>query len=122
MKKIFFCSLIVFILLCGCSANNNSSEDIISYIKAKEMIINEGAVLVDVRTEEEYNEKHIDGAILLSVDNINESSAKDAIKDKETVVIVYCKSGKRSHEASIKLANLGYTKVYDLGSMENWKE
>ena len=69
MKKllVFF----ILFLLVGCNSDKNNSG-LISYMDAKEKIINEGAIVVDVRTEDEYNEKHIDGAILLPLDNINE--------------------------------------------------
>ena len=124
MKKLFF---IVIILLCliGCSKDNtgnNNDDNIVSYMEAKEMIINDGAILVDVRTEDEYNEEHISGAVLLDVNNINEDSAKNVINTLDTEVIVYCKSGNRSNQAKELLEDLGYTKVYDLGAMSNWEE
>ena len=124
MKKLFF---IVIILLCliGCSKDNtgnNNDDNIVSYMEAKEMIINDGAILVDVRTSDEYNEKHIDGAVLLTLDTITEDTASKVIQDKETPVIVYCRSGNRSSQAVTQLNNLGYTNVYDLGSIDNWEE
>ena len=121
MKKILICLLCV-ILLGGCGSKNSSKDELISYMKAKELIINEGAVLVDVRTEEEYNEKHIDGAKLLTLDTITEETANKILANKDNQIIVYCKSGKRSAEAKKKLEELGYSRVYDLGSIDNWKE
>jgi len=108
-------------VLAGCG-KDSSKEGLISYMDAKEKIINNGAILVDVRTEEEYNEKHIGGSLLLTLDTINEETASAVISDKEAEIIVYCKSGKRSAEAKNLLEDLGYTNVYDLGSMDNWKE
>ena len=124
MKKLFF---IVIILLCliGCSKDNNGNnndDNIVSYMEAKEMIINDGAILVDVRTEDEYNEEHIDGALLLSLDTITEESAVDVIDSKDSYIILYCQSGNRSHQALEKLEELGYTNVYDLGAISNWEE
>lgn len=124
MKKLFF---IVIILLCliGCSKDNtgnNNDDNIVSYMEAKEMIINDGAILVDVRTEDEYNEEHIDGALLLSLDTITEESAVDVIDSKDSYIILYCQSGNRSHQALEKLEELGYTNVYDLGAISNWEE
>lgn len=117
MKKVL---LFLFILiLAGCAS---SEETKINYMKAKEFIINNEAILVDVRTEEEYNEKHIEGAVLLTLDDINENNAKDVIGDLDKYIIVYCKSGVRSNEAYNKLKELGYKNVYDLGSIDNWKE
>lgn len=122
MKKILIILLCV-ILISGCKSTTNSNNtNTISYIEAKEKIINEGAILVDVRTEDEYNEKHIDGAVLLSLDNISEESAGNIFSSKDVVIIVYCKSGNRSKQALDKLNDLGYANVYDLGSIDNWSE
>ncbi len=117
MKRYLIVFLIIFLV--GCTSN--SSKGTISYMQAKEKIINNGAILVDVRTKEEYDENHIDGATLISLDNI-ENDVSKIISDKNTYVIVYCKSGTRSHEAYEKLTSLGYKNVYDLGSIDNWKE
>lgn len=121
MKK-FFILLVGVILLSGCSSKSDENNGLISYMEAKEKIINEGAIVVDVRTEDEYNEKHIDGAILLDLDTINEDTVADVIGSKDTIIIVYCRSGNRSSQALTKLEDLGYTKVYDLGSIDNWEE
>ena len=115
MRKLFLLLLLVFFIV-GCSDNG-----LISYISAKEKIINNGAILLDVRTKEEYDENHIDGATLLPLDSINDE-VSSVISDKNTEIIVYCKSGKRSHEALELLTSLGYKNVYDLGSIDNWKE
>lgn len=122
MKK-FFCGFLICICLCACgSANDNfNSDGTIAYNYAKELIINENAILLDVRTLDEYNESHIEGAKLLTLDDINEVNALDVIGDTDVSVIVYCKSGNRSNQALSELKALGYTKVYDLGAMSNWK-
>lgn len=121
MKKLFII-LICGLFLVGCSDTNNEDDKMVSYLEAKEQIINHGAVLMDVRTEEEYNAKHIDGAVLLSLDTISEETVADVVDSKETVIIVYCKSGNRSRQALEQLETLGYTEVYDLGSISNWEE
>ncbi len=121
MKKLFVI-LLCCICLVGCSSNDSKEDDLISYMEAKEKIINNGAMLIDVRTEEEYNVGHIDGAILLPLDTIDEESVAQIIEDQKDPVIVYCKSGNRSHQAWEKLQELGYQEVYDLGAMSNWKE
>lgn len=119
MKKLFILLLSVF-LLAGCSSDNDNG--LISYMDAKEKIINEGAIMVDVRTEAEYNEKHIDGSVLLTLDTIDETSVSSIVDSKDTPIIVYCRSGNRSSQALTKLEALGYTEVYDLGSIDNWEE
>lgn len=121
MKK-FVVILICSFCLVGCSDKNDNNENLISYVEAKEQIINYGAILMDVRTEEEYNEKHIDGAILVPLDTIDEDSVAVEVPNKETAIIVYCQSGNRSHQAVEKLKSLGYSNVYDLGAISNWKE
>ena len=76
MKKFYFL-VILLLLLVGCS----NSNDTINYVEAKEKIINNGAVLIDVRTKEEYNENHIGGAISLPLDNI-ENDISSVVSDK----------------------------------------
>jgi Rhodanese-related sulfurtransferase len=75
--------------------------------------------LVDVRTQEEFDEGHIKGAELMPLDQL-ESLASDQLNDKDQVLIVYCRSGNRSGQASDLLKALGYTHVYDLGGIINW--
>lgn len=119
MKRSFVILVCLFFLV-GCSGD--SEKKTVNYMEAKEKIINESAILLDVRTEDEYNQKHIDGAVLLTLDEINEDSIKNITEDKKQVIIVYCKSGNRSGQALTLLENLGYTEVYDLGAMSNWEE
>ena len=123
MKKfliLFFC----ICLLSGCGSEKNTKQDSysVNYMEAKEKIINDGAILLDVRSEEEYNVKHIVGASLLPLDKIDSDSIAAIVNDKNSPIIVYCKSGNRSHQALLKLQELGYSKVYDLGAMSNWEE
>lgn len=120
MKK-FLLILMISTFMIGCSSKNDDNT-IINYLDAKEKIINEGAVLVDVRTQDEYNQKHIDGAELLPLDMIDENSILDIVDSKDDVIILYCQSGNRSGQALTKLKSLGYKKVYDLGAMSNWEE
>ena len=77
------------------------------------------AVFLDVRSQEEYDDGHIPGAILLPVDDINEK-AEVALQDKDRAIVVYCRSGVRSERAAKELISLGYKKVFDLGGINNW--
>ena len=76
-------------------------------------------ILLDVRTEEEYNEGHIPGAINLDNEDIG-TDALPALPDKDRLILVYCRSGRRSKEAAEKLAALGYTRVVEFGGIITW--
>lgn len=106
MKKIVLLFSLI-IILSGCN-NNSKKKEIEEVMKENDYII------VDVRTEEEYEESHIVGAINIPYDEINENSKLD----KEKAIFVYCRSGKRSEVAFNELTNLGYT-VYDLGAFSD---
>ena len=80
-----------------------------------ETLVDNGALVIDVRTEVEYNTEHIQGAINIPYDEI--SSIEAATDD---TIIVYCQSGTRATEAAEELIALGYTKVYNLGALSNW--
>ena len=111
MKKIV--SLIVcFLLLTACS---NTGFEVIDTNQALE-IIDTGAVLIDVRTSDEYNREHIPNAVNIPLDQIDTIGY-----DKETKIIVYCQSGTRSRQAVQALVNMGYKNLYDLdGGLLNW--
>lgn len=76
-------------------------------------------VILDVRTLDEYNEGHIEGAVLLP-DNELEEKAESTLPDKEATILVYCRSGRRSVAAAQDLINMGYTNVYDFGGIVDW--
>ena len=80
----------------------------------------DGEIILDVREQDEYDEKHIPGAILFPVGMIDAETAEGVIPEKDTVVLVYCRSGNRSKTASSKLAELGYTQVYEFGGIKDW--
>ncbi|MCL2282006.1 MAG: rhodanese-like domain-containing protein [Fibromonadales bacterium] len=77
-------------------------------------------VLLDVRTESEFKEKRIQGAILIPDFEIKTRAEKE-LKNKNQVIFVYCRSGRRSANAAEELAKMGYTKVYDFGGILDWK-
>ena len=76
-------------------------------------------ILLDVRTEEEYLESRIEGALLIPDFEIEER-AESELPDKDALLLVYCRSGKRSAGAAHALVNLGYTNVYDFGGIIDW--
>ncbi len=77
----------------------------------------ENVKIIDVRTKEEYTSGHIKEAINIPYDQI---SKRAVTFDKNEKIIVYCQSGNRSRQAAQILIKLGYTKVYDMGSLNNW--
>ena len=92
----------------------------ISASKCRELLEkNKNAVLLDVRSEAEYNSSRIPGAILLPDYNLARK-AEVVLKDKNAEIIVYCLGGSRSRSACRTLASMGYTKVYDLGGITDW--
>jgi len=76
-------------------------------------------ILLDVRTQEEFEQTHIKGAMLLPDSEIQDK-AEEKLKDKDAVILVYCRSGRRSAQAAQQLVNMGYTKVYDFGGINDW--
>ena len=93
----------------------------ISFEKAKEIIDSDpGCVVLDVREEEEYITGHAEDAVLLPVDEIDADTAQAAIPYKDSTVIVYCRTGRRSERACAALKELGYTNVYDVGGLIGW--
>ena len=82
------------------------------------------AILIDVRSSQEYEDNHIDGAININVDDILNTEGALIYNNSEIgfnkTIIVYCRSGARSKNAANKLVELGYRNVYDLGSIDNW--
>ena len=86
----------------------------------KMMQENEGYILLDVRTMEEYKEGHIMDAICIPNETIDDTVV-DTLTDKDQLIFVYCRSGRRSKEAAQKLVDLGYTKIYDIGGIIDWK-
>ena len=76
-------------------------------------------LLLDVRTQEEYEDGHIPGAICIPNETIG-SGEIPALPDKEQLILVYCRSGNRSKQAAEKLAGLGYTNVLEFGGINTW--
>lgn len=77
-------------------------------------------ILLDVRTDEEYNEGHIDGAILIPDYEIT-ARAEDELPKKDATILIYCRSGRRSANVANELIELGYMNVYDFGGIIDWE-
>ena len=123
MKKLIL-FLLTAILLTACGqANPNSQEAVYMNItaqEAKQIIDNEeGYIILDTRTQAEYDEGHIPGAIVISHDEIEEK-AEQLLSDKDQLLLVYCRSGRRSKLAAEALVKLGYTNIKEFGGIIDW--
>lgn len=105
---------------CGASAQDNSGyRQITMEEAAKRMEQEPAAIILDVRRPDEYQAGHIPGAINIPNETIG-SEALPQLPDKDQVILVYCRSGNRSKQASEKLAALGYTQVLEFGGILDW--
>ena len=125
MKK--FKRLLPFILsimlLSSCTSPDVSADSYrqISMDEAVEIMKKEsGYIILDVRRPDEYAEGHIPGAINVPNESIG-SDDISALPDKAQLILVYCRSGRRSKEASEKLVKLGYTNIVEFGGILDWK-
>lgn len=120
MKKIIP-FLMALLLLAGCGAQ--SEESTYRQINAEEaatMMEEESSyIILDVRTAQEYSEKHIPGAINILNETINTEDIPE-MPDKEQLILVYCRSGNRSKQAAEKLVKLGYTNIVEFGGINDW--
>ena len=120
MKKIIP-FLMALLLLAGCGAQ--SEESTYRQVNAEEAAImmegESGYIILDVRTAQEYSEKHIPGAINIPNETIGTEDIPE-LPDKEQLILVYCRSGNRSKQASEKLVKLGYTNIVEFGGINDW--
>ncbi len=132
MRKIFLSiAFLIFTIFtfagCSAKANTDSNQDevdvILNKINAEEakkmMDESSNLIVLDVRTEDEYNSGHIDGALLIP-DNEIKAKAEELLSDKSATILVYCRSGRRSALAASALSELGYTVIYDFGGILDW--
>ena len=137
MKKInglIFMLIISLTLFSGCSLNENNQEETIAATttnslgyeqisgdEAKKIMDSEkDYIIIDARTDEEFNEGHIEGAILIPEYEIGDR-AENELPDKDKLILVYCRSGRRSKIAAQALVDSGYTNVKEFGGIIDWK-
>ena len=121
-------ALLISLFVCSCSSSETENTEFsteITYISismedAKKILDEkEGYVIVDVRRQDEYDEGHIPGAILIPNESIGEDEIEE-LPDKDQLILVYCRSGRRSKEASQKLYDMGYKNVFEFGGIVDW--
>ena len=121
MKKyiMILVSIIITMGLTGCEEQSMSYTQI-SMEEARSLMEEEtDYIILDVRTAEEFAQKHIPGAINIPNETIGSEELAE-LPDKNQLILVYCRSGNRSKQASEKLAELGYTKIYEFGGINDW--
>ena len=120
MKNICL-ALFILILSSSCIFSKGEGYKRISMDEAKTLMEKEeGYILLDVRTKGEYESGYIPGAINIPLSNIDEKIIS-FLPDKSQMILVYCRSGNRSREASDKLSKLGYSNVLEIGGINAWK-
>lgn len=121
MEKILI-GLVAVLLLSSCIANIKKGENKYNKItaeEAKEIINSQEVIILDVRTPAEYEEGHIEGALLIPDYEIK-NLADSKLPDKDEKILVYCRSGNRSKSAAKVLADMGYTNIYEFGGIMGW--
>ena len=127
MKKLSL--ILIFLLitaLTGCADQIMDGPGMVNSYKqidqetAKQMMgQDDGHVVVDVRTQEEYDAGHIPGALLIPNESIG-TEPPEELPDRNQIILIYCRSGNRSKQAAEKLAAMGYTNVYEFGGINTW--
>ncbi len=136
----FLAAVLALTLLCGCSAKTDTAavteattdtqaqsqdekgtyKQISSDEAAELMKTEKDFIILDVRRQDEYDSGHIPGAICVPNETIGTADIPE-LPDKSQLILVYCRSGRRSKEASQKLADMGYTNITEFGGIIDWK-
>ena len=116
--------MLIMLLFAGCSQPEGNPQEAayvnITAEKAKQLMdTEENYIILDVRTQEEYDQGHIPGAILIP-DNRIDADAEKILTDKNQLILVYCRSGRRSKLAAERLVQLGYTNIKEFGGILDW--
>ena len=119
MKKFLTALMILIVAICaGCGGNSYKH---ISQDEAKKIVAaNPEAIILDVRTFEEFSKKRVTGALLATIEDLREGNFSK-IPDKEATILVYCHTGRRAEEAAQILVDNGYKNVYEFGGFIDWK-
>lgn len=124
MKKAILAILLTMLLAVGCATNTENRQEAV-YVnitaqQAKEIMDTQnGYVILDVRAQSEYDEGHIPGAVVIPHDQVKEK-AEEILLDKDQLILVYCRSGRRSKMAADDLVALGYTNIKEFGGILDW--
>jgi len=123
MKKRMVLLVLAALLCVGCTQQGKEEQMKYQMVTAKEakelMETQSGYIILDVRERDEYDQKHIPGAVLLPLGDV-EGKAKVVLPNPEQLILVYCRSGRRSKIAAESLAQQGYTNVVEFGGILDW--
>lgn len=119
MQKYLTTALTVLLIAifagCGAESYNHLTHD-----EAREIMHSKpDAIVLDVRTQEEYEKKHIPGAMLVPIEELREGNF-DSLPDKAATILIYCRTGRRATEAAEILTSNGYNNVYEFGGIVDW--
>lgn len=123
MKRTIVILITLLLILTGCrqGEENMQYQQITMDDAAVIMEEETGYIILDVRTEEEYAEGHIPGAICIPNESIGTlADVEEKLPDLEQMILVYCRSGNRSKQASEKLADMGYSNIIEFGGIIDW--
>ena len=124
MKYIFIIVLIFILVPIYLFAFENKKTNSYNRISQNEahlmMLENSNAIILDVRTPEEFASGHIKNAINIPNESIG-IDIMDKLSDKNATILIYCRSGNRSKQAASKLEKLGYSNIYEFGGINTWK-
>ena len=119
MKKFLTAALMILIvaLMTGCGETDYkhlTHEDAQQIMKS-----NPDAIILDVRTQDEYEKKHIPNAVLVPIENLRDGDFSK-LPDKDATILIYCWTGRRAEDAAIILVEHGYKNVYEFGGLVDW--
>ena len=117
MKKIFLL-LIYITIFAGC---DKQIYEQITADEAHEMISKKDVIILDVREDNEFNQGHLENAINIPFDELEDRFMKEVTSDKDQIIILYCRSGHRAMIGAETLASLGFTNLYTFGSIDDWE-
>lgn len=118
-RFLLFTSFIFLLTGCNAAKKENTYKQISMDEAVSMMETEENYIILDVRTLEEFKSKHIPGAICVPNETIGNNDIP-SLPDKNQMILVYCRSGNRSKQASQKLADMGYTNIYEFGGINEW--
>lgn len=124
MKKLIpllaICAALLLLAACAPKARVAEYHKITAEQAKERLDSGDKLILLDVRTQEEYDAGHIEGAILLPNETITDTDQPDILPDLDAEILIYCRSGNRSAQAANKLVAQGYTNIYDFGGIIDW--